>query len=214
MMALRTATVLATPRKRPAAELGADLALAATLLAWAALGWWSARKLASSIPWTIAGLHLGVALHVAGRSRLVRRARPAMIAASIPAVAMGGCAFALAAPVATWPATLEGLFVMGSVLTLSSFLALGRSFGILPGVRSVVTRGPYRWIRHPAYLGELFMVLATTLSRPGLSGFPVFCCAVLLVWLRIHAEETLLLECQGYRSYTEETTFRLVPGLW
>jgi protein-S-isoprenylcysteine O-methyltransferase Ste14 len=214
MTTLATATRLSSRDRRPSGELSADLALAATLLGWAALGWWSSRELASSVPRAIAVLHLGVAIQVAGRSRLVRAARPGLIAASIPAVAIGGCAFALAAPLATWPSTLEALFVMGTVLTLSAFLALGRNFGILPGVRSVVTRGPYRWIRHPAYLGELLMVLATTRSRPGPSGFLLLCGAVLLVGLRIHAEEELLRECPAYRRYAEATAFRLVPGLW
>ncbi len=149
-------------------------------------------NLASSIPWTIVGLHLGAALHVA----------------------IGGCAFALAAPVATWPATLEGLFVMGSVLTLSSFLALGRRFGILPGVRSVVTRGPYRSIRHPAYLRELFMVLATTLSRPGLCGFLVFCCAVLLVGLLSMPRRRFFWSPRAIGATRKRRLFRLVPGLW
>jgi Phospholipid methyltransferase len=118
-----------SPNGRRAAELRADLALAATLVSWAAL-------------------------------------------------AIGGCALAIAGPLASWSPMLDALFVSGALLSLVSFAALGKSFGILPGMRGIVTHGPYRCLRHPAYLAELLMVLAACLSRTGISGLLLFALAV------------------------------------
>jgi protein-S-isoprenylcysteine O-methyltransferase Ste14 len=45
--------------------------------------------------------------------------------------------------------------MLGSFLTLWGLWTLRRSFSITVEVRSLVLKGPYRWIRHPIYLGEI-----------------------------------------------------------
>src|SRR5439155_23992465 len=42
-----------------------------------------------------------------------------------------------------------GIQVAGLALWTLSFFALGRSFGLVPADRGLVTRGPYRVVRHP-----------------------------------------------------------------
>ena len=52
-----------------------------------------------------------------------------------------------------------------TLLTVVSFLYLGRSFSITPEARELVTGGPFRYIRHPAYLGEMLSASAVAAWR-------------------------------------------------
>ena len=49
----------------------------------------------------------------------------------------------------------EVVALLSCAFLLCSVLALGTCFGVLPEARGLVSRGPYRLVRHPVYLGEL-----------------------------------------------------------
>lgn len=78
-----------------------------------------------------------------------------------------------------------------------------------------VTHGPYRFVRHPGYLGMIVGYAATGLALgswfsvlPGLLG-------TLLVIRRTALEDTFLLESlDGYAPYASKVRYRLVPALW
>ncbi|MCK6483249.1 MAG: isoprenylcysteine carboxylmethyltransferase family protein [Phycisphaerae bacterium] len=55
-------------------------------------------------------------------------------------------------PVRFWAAC--GAMVFGSVLDLWGYWTLRRSLSIVAEAREMVTHGPYRWVRHPVYLGQ------------------------------------------------------------
>lgn len=79
----------------------------------------------------------------------------------------------------------------------------------------VVAKGPYRFVRHPGYLGMLVANLATPflLDAPW-TGVPIGVVAVLLV-LRTHLEDRALRDgLPGYADYARATRARLLPGLW
>jgi protein-S-isoprenylcysteine O-methyltransferase Ste14 len=88
--------------------------------------------------------------------------------------------------------------------------ALGENLTDTVAVRAghtLVTNGPFRWVRHPYYLGFLLLVVATfLLSRNwfiGIVGLVVF----VLLAVRTPAEERKLVERFGdeYRQYTART---------
>jgi protein-S-isoprenylcysteine O-methyltransferase Ste14 len=60
----------------------------------------------------------------------------------------------------------EAMAVVSCAWVLASVLALGRCFGILPEARGLVTRGPYRLVRHPVYLGELGAFAGLVIAAP------------------------------------------------
>ncbi len=77
---------------------------------------------------------------------------------------------------------------------------------------TLVTSGPYRWVRHPYYVSTALLIASVTLLTAnwfiGLSGLV---CLALLV-LRTPKEEQKLIERFGddYRRYME-TTGRFLP---
>jgi protein-S-isoprenylcysteine O-methyltransferase Ste14 len=110
---------------------------------------------------------------------------------------------------------IAGCFVM----VLLAFRA--NSFAV-PQVRvqseraqTVVSDGPYRYVRHPMYSGALLLFV----GGPMLLGsqWALVGSALLIVGLiaRILGEERVLLqELPGYEAYTQTVKYRLFPGLW
>ena len=80
---------------------------------------------------------------------------------------------------------------------------------------TVVTRGPYRAVRHPMYSGMMLMHLATGIILG--SGWAIVVAGVmaaLIVWRTSREDEFLHRQLGGYAEYAARTRFRLVPGLW
>lgn len=134
--------------------------------------------------------------------------------ACVPALLIGGWALRVANQGELWPWYAKGLFVAGAALAILTFLTLGKSFSIMPALRKLVTTGPFRVVRHPAYLGELVMVLGCTLASTSTYAAVPLLVAVPFVALRIMQEERLLRSEARYRRYQEVVPWRLVPRVW
>lgn len=79
----------------------------------------------------------------------------------------------------------------------------------------VVKSGPYRYIRHPGYLGSLFYILFTPLALGSLWALVPAVLTLGVIILRTYLEDnTLKNELPGYQEYTAEVHHRLVPGIW
>ncbi len=79
----------------------------------------------------------------------------------------------------------------------------------------VVSGGPYRYVRHPAYLGGILIFLGSGLLVGSWIGTILFCLWVPYLWYRTEWEDRQLREgVKGYRRYTEKVRYRLVPRLW
>lgn len=81
--------------------------------------------------------------------------------------------------------------------------------------QEVVTRGPYRTIRHPMYLGILVLFLCL---GPALGSWyaliPGLAIDVLFVVRTAKEDAMLREELAGYQEYAERVRYRLVPGVW
>ena len=106
------------------------------------------------------------------------------------------------------------LELFGVVLSQLGRLYLGRSFGLLPANRGVVTTGPFRLMRHPIYLGWLILTVGYVMAYPSLlNALAVICTLPFMMW-RIDLEEELLCEDPSYRAYAERVRYRLIPWLF
>lgn len=80
---------------------------------------------------------------------------------------------------------------------------------------SVVTTGPYRFIRHPGYVGALLSYLAMPIFLDSLWAFIPTGLLVIVIFLRTDLEDrTLQAELPGYEEYAQKTKYRLFPGIW
>ncbi len=161
---------------------------------------------------SIGALHIVVGLLFLVRAPQVQIGSMDQLLRAVPSLILSGVAFKLRP--AEWPFLWSVIFAAGSVGAIVSLMTLGRSFALFPSLRAIVTRGPYRLVRHPVYLFELVMVTACCLASPSWGRCLVLGLAsVSLIW-RVRAEEALLATSQEYRSYLASTRWRLLPGVW
>ena len=111
-----------------------------------------------------------------------------------------------------------GIFLMllGVLVRQWAIAVLGRFFSLTVRVATdhrVVTRGPYRLVRHPSYTGVLITFIGLGLAVQSLGGLLVLLGVFSLSYgYRIRVEEKTLLSELGpdYASYMKRTK-RLVP---
>jgi protein-S-isoprenylcysteine O-methyltransferase Ste14 len=132
-------------------------------------------------------------------------------AAHLPAAVIGGGW----APVAAGAA----LALAGIGFRVWAILTLGRFFKFVVVIQEghqVVTRGPYRLIRHPSYTGGLVALLGIGLTLASwLSILAATLVPLAAILVRIRVEENRLIAALGqdYRDYAARTR-RLIPGIW
>jgi len=112
-----------------------------------------------------------------------------------------------------------GLVLLGLVLFAWARFTLRSNYSGHVSVKSgqaLVQNGPYRFIRHPAYAGYLWIAIGISLGYSSISGLA----AILLLLLpgliyRMKVEEKVLTGHFGevYLQYIH-TTKRLLPGIW
>ncbi len=90
---------------------------------------------------------------------------------------------------------LLGVFwfmTLATGLTVWGMWALRRSFSITVEARKVVTRGPYRYLRHPVYAGEVLAAAAVTFWRMSWINAAVFIMFAVIQLVRARMEEEKL----------------------
>lgn len=113
------------------------------------------------------------------------------------------------------PETLGILLqISGIIWQLFAKASLRRSFGVLPANRGVVSRGAYRFVRHPMYLGYLISDLGFLLTNLSLYNMSVYIVQLTCQVGRITQEERMLSGDEKYRAYRAHVRFRLLPGLF
>jgi protein-S-isoprenylcysteine O-methyltransferase Ste14 len=101
----------------------------------------------------------------------------------------------------------------GVMLTQVARVYMGRSFGVLPANRGIVSKGPFRWVRHPIYFGWLVLSIGYAMSYANPRNVILIVATLpFMVW-RIDQEEAHLRADSEYRGYMDHVRYRLVPGV-
>lgn len=200
--------------------------------------------LARSLVWLEGWLHLGVVVAgTVAQGVFVARKNP-LLSARRREIGPGTKAWDLAWNVAFWPlmaalAIVGGLqhgvrgsslpgwgWPAGLAVVAAGFALSAWAMGTNPWFEGTVRiqaevghrvfeGGPYRFVRHPGYLGLVLWALGTPLLVR--SGWALGAAVVAAGWVVLRAaleDATLKRELPGYEDYARRTRFRLVPGVW
>lgn len=133
---------------------------------------------------------------------------------ALPSVVVGSALVARAydAPI---PPVAWAFIAIGGVLSVWAIGTLGRSFAILPSARDIVVKGPFRWIRHPAYTGQVVMLIGVIVVQRG-HWIDMVLFAVAVTWMGVRAvvEERLLMVDPEYEAYADRVRWRVLPWVW
>jgi protein-S-isoprenylcysteine O-methyltransferase Ste14 len=106
------------------------------------------------------------------------------------------------------------VLTVGMAASIHVLTYLGRSFGILPQARGIVTSGPYARLRHPLYAAELVATAGVMLQFAQPWAFGLFVFTAIALAPRMGFEEAVLRETYpAYGDYMRRT-WRLIPGLY
>lgn len=117
------------------------------------------------------------------------------------------------------PAGLPGQALMVLSLSVGAWAVATMPSGTLnvfPDVRAeaaLVTRGPYRYVRHPMYTAVLLLTLGLVLEHPSRIRIAIWLVLCVDLWVKLTYEEELLARrFAGYAGYRAGTK-RLIPFL-
>jgi len=125
-----------------------------------------------------------------------------------------------------WSQMPPWLQVLGAVLLLCSFYLFFLTFRenayLSPAVRvqaergqTVVSTGPYHYVRHPMYATAIIFLVGTTLLLGSWYGLILGLILVVAIAVRaVQEERTLRAELPGYDAYMAQVNYRLIPYVW
>ncbi len=135
-----------------------------------------------------------------------------MVAAFLGASAPGAIPSALA-----WVGV--AVMALGLLVRVWSARTLGEFYTrtlLVSGRQQLVESGPYRWLRHPGYSGDIVLLLGAGAATGNVFVFAVIALMVLPAYgYRIHVEELMLRQQFGatFERYAQ-TRWRVIPFLY
>jgi protein-S-isoprenylcysteine O-methyltransferase Ste14 len=119
----------------------------------------------------------------------------------------------------TWHIAGALLFVAGLVFTAWAMI-VNAYFSTAVRIQSerghtVCRTGPYRFVRHPGYVGFIFQAISCSILWGSWWSLVPALFAVTFMGIRTYLEDrTLQAELPGYPEYMQAVRYRLVPGIW
>ena len=110
--------------------------------------------------------------------------------------------------------------ITGSYIFTGWAVASNRFFSAVVRIQkershSVVTSGPYRFVRHPGYAGGIFFNPALPVMLGSIWALIPAGIVVIATVVRTALEDRILRnELEGYVDYARRVKHRLLPGIW
>ncbi|MBD3671842.1 MAG: isoprenylcysteine carboxylmethyltransferase family protein [Gammaproteobacteria bacterium] len=107
---------------------------------------------------------------------------------------------------------LFGYLVFFQVLRVNSYAS--RTIEVMEG-QKLVSTGLYGIVRHPMYVGNIMMFVATPIALGSLWGLiPIVPFIGIMVYRILNEESVLVRDLPGYSDYQNQVRYRLIPGVW
>jgi protein-S-isoprenylcysteine O-methyltransferase Ste14 len=120
----------------------------------------------------------------------------------------------LAVQIAGWLGLLAGLGCMVWALATNTYASTVVRIQT-ERHQTVITTGPYRYVRHPMYVGLLLFAASTPLALGSyLALIPGGVLAALVVIRTVIEDRLLRRDLPGYAEYAQRVRYRLLPGVW
>ncbi len=125
-----------------------------------------------------------------------------------------------------WSTVPAWFQMVGTIVLAFSFYILFLTFKensyLSPVVRlqeergqTVISTGPYKYVRHPMYSGIILFIVGTPLLLGSSYGVLLGVVSiVILAWRAVLEELTLQKELQGYAAYMGQVKYRFIPFVW
>lgn len=175
-------------------------------------------------------VYLAVRMPDALRRRM--RAGPFAESRAVQKLAIAGTVLAVVAVLVVsafdhrfgWSTVPTAVVILGNVLvwsglTMAQAVVIQNNYAgatiTVEAEQKLVSTGLYALVRHPMYLGTTIMMIGTPLALDSYWGLLPIAPSLLILAVRVLDEESMLrAELAGYREYTEQVRYRLVPGVW
>jgi protein-S-isoprenylcysteine O-methyltransferase Ste14 len=111
-------------------------------------------------------------------------------------------------------ALADVLLICGTAWAIWSLRFLDRNVSVLAQARDLVAQGPYRWVRHPLYLGEIVSSLGLAIAVNSYAALALWLSLCgLQIYRAMREEQVLLRALPAYRGYRGRTA-ALLPGVF
>jgi protein-S-isoprenylcysteine O-methyltransferase Ste14 len=124
----------------------------------------------------------------------------------------------------SWSHVPLWLVLTGDLLVVLGFYIVFRVFCVntftaaiveVAEQQTVISTGPYAFVRHPMYSGALIMLLGTPFALASWWGSVAFVLMFVVIVIRLLDEEKLLFaNLPGYAEYAARVKYRLIPRAW
>jgi protein-S-isoprenylcysteine O-methyltransferase Ste14 len=109
--------------------------------------------------------------------------------------------------------TSDSLAIFSVALVIWARLSLGRSIGLVPALRTLVTHGAYRYVRHPIYSAICLSIISAALNAYSPRNLAIFGLGIFWFALKSVVEESFLRSDAAYADYMQRVRWRWLPGI-